>query len=330
MITFFFRKPQAGVFSIEELFKTVQKELPAEINFNNYFLSKKGANIQILWANGKEAASHQTDVNHITGDVHYIAPFLVKDNTILTIHDLRPLFRGNIIKRKLIKWLWFSIPVHSVRYITVISQATKEELIKHVGVNPEKIKVIPNCVSKEFYYRPKEFNKEEPRVLHIGTKENKNLERLIEAVAGVPCILTIVGRLTSLQIKLLTKHNVIYENKFDLSFQEVVEAYRKADLISFVSLYEGFGLPIIEGQATGRPILTSNISSMPEVAGEGAFLVNPYNVEDIKNGLIKLMSDKDLSKELVNKGFENVKRFEASAVAAQYAQLYNKIMEKRV
>lgn len=327
MVTFFFRKFQPGVHSIEELFATVQQNLSDKVLFKNHILNKKGASIKVLWMNGREATKHKSSVNHITGDVHYLAPFLPKARTILTIHDLRPLFRGNKIKRKLIKWLWYSVPVRSVRYVTVISQATKEELLRQVNINPNIVKVIPNCISPEFTYYPKEFNFQNPCILHIGTKENKNLDRLVEAIEGLKCTLTIIGKLSPSQKDLLIKHKIIYVNKFNLNFQEVVEEYRKADLISFTSLYEGFGLPIIEAQATGRPVLTSNISSMPEVAGEGALLVDPFQVDEIRTGLRKLIEDQVLRDKLVGKGLENIKRFSAQKVAMQYAQLYFEITE---
>jgi glycosyltransferase involved in cell wall biosynthesis len=329
LITYFFRKPQPGAHSIEELFKSIQKALTADLLYKNHYLSKTGAKPQVLLANGREAAVYQSQVNHITGDVHYVAPFLPKERTILTIHDLRPLFRGSLLKRKLIKWVWFSIPARSVRYITVISQATKEELLKEVGLQPEKVRVIPNCVSPQFSYSPKEFTKEQTRILHLGTKENKNLEGLIQALSGLGCHLRIIGKLTAEQQLLVEKSGIDYSNSFNLSFEEVVEEYRLADIVSFVSFYEGFGLPIIEAQATGRPVITSNVSSMPEVAGEGALLVNPYQTEEIREGIKRLLEDATLRQELVEKGLENVKRFQPQVIAARYAQLYREILGEK-
>lgn len=329
MITFFFRKPQPGVYSIEALFATIQKALPKSRNFKNHYLSLAGAKPQTLFTNGREANANSTAVNHITGDVHYIATFLPKHRTILTIHDLRPLFRGSLLKRKLIKWLWFSIPVYSVRYVTVISQATKEELLKELMVRPDKVRVIPNCVSPHFTYSPKVFNQEKPRILHLGTKENKNLEGLVQALKGLSCHLRIIGKLTAQQQGLLEKHSIIYSNAYNLTFEQVVEEYCLADMISFVSFYEGFGLPIIEAQATGRPVITSKVSSMPEVAGEGALLVNPYEKEEIRAGIEQLIKDGKLRQELVEKGLENVKRFQASVIAEQYASLYREVLGEK-
>ncbi len=291
-------------------------------------MSKVGVKPQLLLANGKKAANNQGLVNHITGDVHYIASFLPKKRTILTIHDLRPLFRGSLLKKKLIKLIWFTIPVRSVKYITVISEATKSELIKEVGVKPEKIRVIPNCLFPQFIFSAKEFNREKPRILHLGTKENKNLERLIMAIKGIPCHLRIIGKLSPEQTLMLTEHNVDYSNGFNLPSEQVVEEYRESDLISFVALYEGFGLPIIEAQATGRPVVTSNVSSMPEVAGESALLVDPCDVVEIRKGILTVIENKEVRERLVAKGLENVKRFRPEAVAAQYAEIYREILNQ--
>ena len=99
-------------------------------------------------------------------------------------------------------------------------------------------------------------------------------------------------------------------------------------MLSFVSTYEGFGLPIIEAQACGRVVLTSNIASMPEIAKDGALLVTPMDVNDIKNGFNQLINNSKLRDELISKGLENVKRFEPKKIANQYKNLYNSIINE--
>ena len=89
-------------------------------------------------------------------------------------------------------------------------------------------------------------------------------------------------------------------------------------------MYEGFGLPILEAQATGRPVITSNEASMPEVAGDAAILVNPYEVVEIKEAVEKIISDKKLREDLIKKGIENIKRFTPEKIAENYASLYRK------
>jgi glycosyltransferase involved in cell wall biosynthesis len=94
------------------------------------------------------------------------------------------------------------------------------------------------------------------------------------------------------------------------------------DILVFPSLFEGFGMPIIEAQAMGTPVLTSNLSSMPEVAGDGALLVNPYSVNDIKDGVLKLIEDSSYRSRLIENGFRNCQKFNSKEIANQYYELY--------
>jgi glycosyltransferase involved in cell wall biosynthesis len=270
----------------------------------------------------------QCQINHITGDVHYIALLLHKKKTVLTIHDLEILKRTKGLTHFIIWLFWFYMPAKRVQLITVISEETKRDLLNFVKINPSKIIVIPNCVSANF--KPN-APVENPifTILHIGTKQNKNMERLINAISGINCKLNIVGKLNQVQLDLLLKYNIDYSNKYNLSESELINEYRKCDMLAFVSTSEGFGLPILEAQAVGRPVLTSNISSMPGVAGNAALLVDPYNIEEIRSGILKIMRDDDLRKKLASKGFDNIKKYSAESVAMEYANLYNKIAAQR-
>jgi glycosyltransferase involved in cell wall biosynthesis len=161
--------------------------------------------------------------------------------------------------------------------------------------------------------------------LQIGTKSNKNIGRLIQALEGINCKLIIVGFLSNKYIDLLYEKNIDFDSYYNLSEKELILLYQKSDIISFPSISEGFGLPILEGQATGRAVLTSNISSMPEIAGEGALLVDPYSIDEIRAGFLKLISDTAFREDLIKKGFENLKRYEASTIKKQYFELYKKV-----
>lgn len=329
MVTYFFRKRRDSAFSIEELFATIMENLPSEVSYKVAELPSEGAGPKSMWLNGLFASKRKTAVNHITGEIHYLAFFLPKKKTILTIHDLRPLYRGNSLKKTFLKMLWLSGPARAVGWITVISEATRQDLIRHVPTAAEKLHVIPNCLSPSFTFVPKPFKNEWPRILHLGTKENKNLERLIPALEGVRCHLRIIGVLNQTQEALLRKYQIDYSSANNLSPNQIVEEYQKADILSFISLQEGFGMPIIEAQATGRPVITSSTSSMPEVAGEAALLVDPENVEDIREGISKLLTDEALRSKLIKRGQENIKRFQPEAVARQYAELYRKILNSK-
>ncbi len=100
-------------------------------------------------------------------------------------------------------------------------------------------------------------------------------------------------------------------------------------MLVFASTYEGFGLPIVEAQATGRPVVTSDTLSMPEVAGDAACLVDPFNVESIRNGILKVIQDTGYREQLVQNGLKNVERFKPESVAMQYLALYRELVNKR-
>lgn len=326
MITLFFRKKRESVFSIEELYASIIPYFPQALSNQSIYLPEEGAGLNVLLKNGLFAKTHHSAVNHITGEVHYLAFFLPKKRTILTIHDLRPLYRGSALRKFILKQLWFYGPGKAARYITVISEATRQDLLKHVSGIESKVQVIPNCLSSAFTYTPKPFETSKPRILHLGTKENKNLERLIQALENITCHLHIIGPLTVHQQELLNGSKVSYSNTFNLPFEGVIAEYKRADVVSFVSLQEGFGLPIIEAQAVGRPVITSNVSSMPEVAGEGALLVNPYSINEIRQGIVRIIEDDTYRTSLIAKGLKNIERYSPEVVAEQYAQLYRRVL----
>jgi glycosyltransferase involved in cell wall biosynthesis len=188
-----------------------------------------------------------------------------------------------------------------------------------------KLVVIPDCLPAGFTRIPKIFNAERPVILQIGTKPNKNLDALIQALEGQNCELHVVGQLSDQQRLLLDHCAVRYRNSVDLSESDLLKAYKQADIVSFVSTYEGFGLPILEGNAVGRPVITSNLAPMSEVAGEAACLVDPHSVTAIRKGIARIVTDPYYRAELVNRGFENVLRYSADEIARQFASLYETV-----
>nr|WP_262921662.1 glycosyltransferase family 1 protein [Pontibacter ruber] len=307
------------------MFLNVQKQFPKSVIINNHYLSKPSAGIFNRLLLCFEAYKTQKGINHITGDVNFIAAFLNKNNTILTIHDIESLLRQNTLANILLKYFWLQMPVARVKWITVVSETTKQKLLHHVSIDPEKVVVIPNVISQEFTYVPNNFNKIKPTILQVGTKYNKNLERTIEALNAIPCTLMIVGKLSDEQVKRLKRNNIEYINKIGLTDEQLREAYAESDIVTFVSLFEGFGMPILEANATGRPVVTSSCSSMPEVAGDAALLVNPLDVSEIRSAFLSLIENDVLREKLVVRGLENVKRFSNKAVAQMYLDLYKKM-----
>ena len=276
--------------------------------------------IRNLWGFRKEGGA----LYHLTGQEYYMA-LVTGRNTVLTIHDIGSALTGNGFKRWLITLFWFWIPALLVRRITVISENSAEEVRRLLPFARRKIIVIPNPVSPLFTYTPKSFEVDNPLILLVGTRPNKNLERTLEALQGIACRLLIIGSLSAQQVQLLSTLNISYRNVQNLTTEEVAAAFQECDLVSFASTYEGFGMPIVEAQAVGRPVLTSALSSMPEVAGGAAHLVDPYSVTSIREGLLRIISDADYRQRLVEMGLQNVERFTPEKIAAQYIALYHEI-----
>jgi glycosyltransferase involved in cell wall biosynthesis len=323
-ITYFNRK--SGInYSIERVFKTVKESLSHIINVDDIEMDYNRVRPRDILFNLYKAYNHRGKINHIVGDIHYVALVLPRKNTILTIHDISDIQNSNNFKTYFQWFFWFYLPARRVRYITCISQKTKEEVIKITKCDPNKIFLIHNPVDSTFIRTNKDFNSIYPRILHIGTTKNKNLERVIQALFEINCHLRIIGKLSIEQIDLLKKFNINYSNSYNLSNEEIIKEYTDSDIISFPSLNEGFGMPIIEGQSIGRIVLTSKITPMTEVANDSVHYVNPYDVNDIKNGFELLINNVEYRLDLIKKGFVNVKRFSSTNIALEYFSIYEKM-----
>lgn len=322
VIHFHRRRRPTGNYSIEGFYANVRNELKDKINIEYVELPFYSNGIFRRLFNCIYAAFKQGDVNHVTGDVNYLNIFFNKNKTIVTILDCGLLDSTNGLTHKIYKYFWFTLPVSKARYIVAISQATKNEILKFVGCDPEKIKVIHVSVSPIFHRVDKQFNKEKPVILQIGTAPNKNLNGLIEAIKGINCKLVIIGELNKNNLKQLNDHKIEYECFVNLTEEGLFDKYKICDMLFFASTYEGFGMPIVEANIVGRPVLTSNLYSMPEVAGDSALLVDPYNIEEIRNGIKKIIDDDAFRNELITKGFKNAKRFTLNKIALDYLKLY--------
>ena len=335
-IKFFVRKKYPGYFSIEQLFSAVQlamrKHIPpgstcetAEVPFFFSFLN--------FFKNIFYVRARQGSINHITGDIHYaILGCSNKNLNVLTIHDC-------VILEKYGKWdprywvfriCWYDLPMRKAGLITVISEKTRTDLLNKIGYGSSKIRIVSNFVNDAFVYTPKVFNKENPELLFIGSTANKNLNRILRAIAGLTCRLQIIGKISAAQQLFIDNNNIQVQISFELSLEELVEKYTAADIVLFPSLYEGFGMLIIEANAAGRPVITSNMSPMTEVAGKAACFVDPYDIASIRQGIVKVTEDDDFRAAIVENGLANARLYRLERVVENYLDLYKEFSGERL
>jgi glycosyltransferase involved in cell wall biosynthesis len=299
------------------------------------------------------AASEKADIIHFF--YNWSFPFRKKVPSILTVHDVIPftfreamgLFRNTFLYKPGIRK---ACRLNDI--IATVSDYSKRDIAEKVGVPVEKIKVVPNGLRE---VNPKDpsleielknrFAINEKYVLNVGgIHERKNIVKLVHAFAGLvnhrgySGKLLITGNVSGAPYQRKMKkicdasvRETSMENRIVftgyVSEQELDSLFRMAGLLIYPSLYEGFGIPILEAMKMGLPVITSNISAMPEVAGGAAYLVDPNSIEDMTSAMSEVLQNRILREEMIEKGLELVHPYTWKNVSERYLELYQEIIE---
>jgi glycosyltransferase involved in cell wall biosynthesis len=277
---------------------------------------------------------------------HYVLPPLVRCNSVVTIHDcIHLMFPQYLPNRFALAYARASIGMAARRATRVltVSESSKRDILRFVDTQPDKIDVIYNAYDERFGVEPREedvvrvrerFQLHDEFVLYAGNvKPHKNVERLIQAFhllrqRGLDHLkLVIIGDEVSRYAALrraVHKHQLHQNVRFlgYLPEETLAVMYRLAGVFVFPSLYEGFGLPPLEAMASGTPVVTSNVSSLPEVAGDAAILVDPYDPAAIADGIETVLTDERVRREMRRKGLERARQFSWEASVRRVRDIY--------
>ncbi len=295
---------------------------------------------------------HQIDVYH--GVCNFELPLRKVCGYVVTIHDLVPLFFPRVVpwKHRLFFRIFMKPAARTADIILTDSYHSQHDIARHLHVPKEKIRVTylgytPPVSPSEQAPLPNDILKtyamSKPYLLFVGIQEpKKNLERLIEAFAllrqtsGVNADVQLVlaggkgwlsGHLRQLARDLGVEQHVIFTGF--VSDDHLPTLYRQAELFVFPSLYEGFGLPVLEAMTYDVPVVTSTASSLPEIAGDAAVLVDPHSVEAIRGGMAAVLCDPRKAADMRQKGRLQAQKFSWARTAEQTYQAYRDAYEHR-
>jgi len=280
---------------------------------------------------------------------HYVLPPLVRCRSVVTIHDcIHLMFPQYLPNRMAFTYARASISMAAARATRVltVSESSKRDILRFVDVSPDKIDVIYNAYDERFGVEPLEedvvrvrerYQLHDEFVLYAGNvKPHKNLERLIDAFhlvrrRGLDHLkLVLIGdeisKYTALR-RAVHRHQLHKYVRFlgYLPEETLAVMYRLAGVFVFPSLYEGFGLPPLEAMASGTPVVTSNVSSLPEVAGDAALLVDPYDADAIADGIYRVLTDENLRRTLRRLGLARANQFSWESSIRRVREIYGQV-----
>lgn len=308
----------------------------------------------------KDCPYRGRQINVFWTPTHY-APRFCPCPRVISVMDLSYIHYPQMFKKSDLYQLknWTSYSVKKASKILTISKASKDDIIKVYGVSSDKVVVtypgikqisnlnsaIQNQISNMDKIREK-YGIERHYILFVGTLQpRKNIERLIEAFSKISNLThQLADQISNLQLVIVGKKGWLYESilqapkKFGvedsvkfLDFvvdEDLPLLYQNALCFVLPSLYEGFGLPVLEAMSYGCPVITSNVSSLPEAGGEAAIYVDPEDVDDIAAKIKLLLTEENLRKELIEKGFKQAKKFSWEKTAKETLKVLTSVAKQ--
>lgn len=299
----------------------------------------------------RACAAHGADLLH---SPYFASPLNPSIPTVVTVHDvipiLLPAYRDALHTR-----LYMQLVARAARQakaVLTVSQASKEDIVSTLGIPAERIHVTYNAVDASFTPVSDQSVLDGVRdsygiggdfLLYFGGFDRrKNVDRIVQAYAtartrfGKPHQLVIAGSMhlvghrlypdpRPLVAKLDLERDVVVTGR--ISEDEKAVLYSAATVFVFPSLYEGFGMPVLEAMACGTPTITSNVSSLPEVAGDAALLVEPTSVEAIAEAMVRAVNESGLREDLRARGLQRAKQFSWEESAARTLEVYRQVVE---
>jgi glycosyltransferase involved in cell wall biosynthesis len=305
-----------------------------------------GEQVRIPWRLRREGIA-------LVHEPHYVLPPLTPCRSVVTIHDCIHLMFPQYLPSRLAHVyarasMWTA--TRQASRILTVSEASRRDILRFFAIPADKVQVIYNAIDERFLTPPDEattervrqrYQLDHPFVLYVGNiRPHKNIERTIDAFGRARADgpdglkLVIIGDEVS---KYPSLRQMVHRHKLDkhvrfLGFQPqetLASFYRLAGAFVFPSLYEGFGLPPLEAMACGTPVITSNVSSLPEVAGDAALLVDPYDVEALAKAMVRIFTDRPLRETLVGRGLARARQFSWAESVARIQSVYMQVLEGR-
>jgi len=308
----------------------------------SFFKTTKG-NFSRQMQMGKDAQNVNCDVFHgLSGEL----PLKWNKTAIkkvVTIHDLIfmrfPQYYA-YFDRKIHFWK-FKKAAQQADLIIAISEQTKRDIVHYLKISEDKIRVVyQGChqafkenQSAEFLNSVKEkYNLPERFILNVGTiEERKNLLNIVRAIEGNEIPLVVIGKKAKYFNKVkkyLAKNKLEDQVQFleNVSMEELAAIYKLADIFVYPSFFEGFGIPVIEALYSETPVITSNLSCLPEAGGENSVYIDPHNFEDIKAKILFLWQNKSERRRRAEKGLEFVQKFNDDKISKDLMEVYKSIL----